>query len=236
MRLCTAAAALASLAAAAHSTAQELVTFTWSFTEVVANSTTPATGPLANNGVIDPGEAARIALRVSFSPPVGSPAAYTPPPGTGEGTVAGFASMFLDLFSGAGSEGTFSNIVRAPGWALGTSGTIHPGGISFIQAAQFPLPGGNVMNPVNPILNIWRVVWTPQDYLPRSAHFSSAKSLSATGTGASLYIEYGGDPEDPMYVSKAVPANFGSLQIPVVPAPSSALLLIAGAVAARRRR
>jgi hypothetical protein len=235
MRPCTAAAALASLAATAHVTAQELVTFTWSFTEVVANSTTPATGPLANNGVIDPGEAARIFLRVSFSPPVGTPATYTPPPGTGQGTVEGFASLLINFVGGLGSEGVYSHLSRAAGWGIGTSGTITPGGVVDIGAGQFPLPGPG-MNPANPINNIWRVVWTPQDYSPRMAHFTSAKGTSASGTGAALYIEYGGDPEDPRYLSKPVPADFGSLQIPVVPSPSTLLLLTMAAVPCVRRR
>jgi hypothetical protein len=235
MRTCTALAALASLAgAAANSTAQELVTFTWSFTEVVANSTTPATGPLANNGVIDPGEAARIALRVSFSPPVGSPVTYTPPPGTGRGTIAGFASMSIDLLGGTGSEGMYSNITRLGAWNIGQSGTITSGGVINVLAGQSPLSPGP--NPANPINNIWRVVWTPQDYSPRIANFSGAKGSGTASTGAALYIEYGGDPEDPRYITKAVPADFGSLQIPVVPSPSTLALIALAGLGIRRRR
>jgi hypothetical protein len=233
MRTCTAIAALAALAATAHVTAQELVTFHWSFTEVVANSTTPATGPLAGNGLIDPGEAARIALMISFSPPSGSPATYTPPPGTGQGTIGGLASIFFDLTGGAGAEGAWGPITRPGAWAVGSAGTITSSGIVDAMAGQFPLGLGN---PSNYISNIWRVVWTPGEYTPRSAPFTASKSSSTLGTGAALYIEYGGDPEDPVYVSKAVAADFGSLQIPVVPSPTTLVIVSAGLLAAARRR
>jgi hypothetical protein len=235
MRPCTAAAALASLAATAHIAAQELVTFTWSFTEVVANSTTPATGPLANNGVIDPGEAARIALAVAFSPPTGTPTTYTPfPPGNGIGLVDCLHRVNFDLFIGAGAQGSFGLITRLGVFNTSTAGTLAPEGVINASAGQFPLT--SVPYRANPVLNIWRVVWTPDTYTQRVAHFTAAKAQAASGTGAALYIDFNNDPENPSLISKAVPADFGSLQIPVVPSPSTLVLLSLAAVAGVRRR
>jgi hypothetical protein len=109
--------ALAALSNAAA--AQEMVFYHWSFTEVVANTTIPATGPLAENGVIDPGEGAEIRLSLSFTPAVGTQVSYPPPPGSGQGTVAGLASSIFTFRAPAGSGGTLHNISRDPGWAIG---------------------------------------------------------------------------------------------------------------------
>jgi hypothetical protein len=236
MRICTTAAALTALAGfASHVTAQELVTFHWSFTEVVANSTTPATGPLAGNSAIDPGEGAEIRLTISFTPGVGSPATYTPPPGTGQGTIGGFASAFFDLLAPAGHGGVFHNRGPGPGLPPNPSGTIEPDAVRNVSIGQFPLPG-QPAPPANPIVNIWRVRWTPTDYTARIVEFTAAKSISTSGTGAALYIEYTGNPQEPAYLSKSVAADFGSLQIPVVPAPTTLVIFSAGLLAAARRR
>lgn len=54
----------ASVASACH--AQELVRISYSFTEVQPGSTVPAIGPLAGNGKVDPGEAARIFIGLNI--------------------------------------------------------------------------------------------------------------------------------------------------------------------------
>jgi hypothetical protein len=216
--------------------AQELVTLHWSFTEVIANTTVAATGPLAGNGVIDPGEGAQIRLTVSFSPPVGTLSTYTPPPGSGIGTVGGLASVFFDLRAGSGHDGTFHNMRRRPGWSFGPIGTIVPDGADSAQVGMFPLPGQSA-DPANPIENIWWLHWTPNQYSPRIIEVTASRAAAASGTGAALYVEYSGNPLDPAYIAKQVAADFGSVMIPVVPAPST-LVLLAGAAAlgTRRRR
>jgi hypothetical protein len=223
--------ALAGTAAMAQ--AQEMVNFNWSFIEVVANTTTPVP---ASNGVIDPGEGAELRLSVSFTPAVGSSVSYTPPPGTGTGSLGGLASIFFDLSASGGHNGTFHNITRLGAWGIGGVGSIEANGVTAAQAGQFPLPG-QTANPANPINNIWRVRWTPTSYENRVVTFTAAKAAASSGTGAALYIDYNNDPEDPAYIAVNAGANFGSAQITVVPAPASiALLGLGGMVALRRRR
>jgi hypothetical protein len=94
-------------------------------------------------------------------------------------------------------------------------------------------------NTQNPIANTWRIVWTPSSYTQRIVTFTVQKGAGGTigNTGAALHVQYGGTPESPDWTSKQVPATFGSIQIPVVPSPSSlALLGLGGLVVARRRR
>jgi hypothetical protein len=225
---------LATLAGtAAMANAQALVSFNWSFAEVVANTTTPVP---VSNGVIDPGEGAELRLSVSFTPAVGTAFQYTPPPGSGTGSVGGLASIFFDLSASAGHNGTFHNLNRSPAWGIGGIGTIGADAVTAAQAGQFPLPG-QTANPANPIGNIWRVRWTPTSYENRVVTFTAAKAAASSGTGAALYIDYNNDPEDPAYIAVNAGANFGSAQITVVPAPASiALLGLGGMVALRRRR
>jgi hypothetical protein len=232
-RLALSFAAAALAASSAH--AQELVTFNWSFVETIANTTSPATGPLAGNGVIDPGEGAELRLTVSYSPAAGAPISYTPPPGSGNGTVGGLAQIFFDLNASAGHAGVFHNQSRAAMWTVGSVGAIEADRVHSIGAGQFVLPG-TTANPENPISNIYRVRWTPSNYDNRVVTFTGAKT-TASGSGASLYVEFTGNPQSPEYITKQVAADFGSLQISVVPSPSSLPLLgLAGLAIARRRR
>jgi hypothetical protein len=224
-------AAAALCASAAR--AQELVTFHWSFQEVLAGTTTPG----LQTGAVRPGEGARIFLSVSFMPAVGTLVSYTPPPGTGLGEVGGLAGVFFDLVSGPGAQGTWSNLSRRGGWTTGLGGTITLEGVINASAGQFPLPG-QVANPANPVQNLWSVVWTPADYTPRTAYFTPriASAAQPGQTGGSLYINFNYQIEEPSYISKAVPTAFGSLQIPVVPAPAGVFLLAAAAPMLLRRR
>jgi hypothetical protein len=235
MRRLSIPAALAMVVTAAPVVAQELVTFHWSFTEVIANTNIPATGPLAGNGMIDPGEGAELRLTISFTPGVGSPATYTPPPGTGLGNIGGFASASFDLHAPPGHGGIFHQIAGRPlgGWGF-PFGSIEPDVVRG-QNGLFPLPGSPA-NPENPIDNLWRVRWTPTDYTARIVEFTAAKGIATAGTGAALYIEYTGNPQAPEYISKSVAADFGSVQIPVVPAPTTLVIFSAGLLAAARRR
>src|SRR4051812_24370991 len=79
---------------ATTASAQENIAYTWNFVEVAVGTNNPVTNP---NGIIEPGECARLQLNVNVTPGIGSNATYTPPPAPGTGTIAGLGSVFFDL-------------------------------------------------------------------------------------------------------------------------------------------
>jgi hypothetical protein len=212
------------------------VTAIWSFVEVIAGTNTPVANP---NGALEPGEGARLVLSLAYSPPAGTLVNYSPPPGTGVGAVAGLASAAYDLVAiTPGWEGTWSHVGRRSGWGIGSPGS--PGwngnGIEQLQAGQFPLPG-TVASAENPVALIWSAVWTPAEYTARSMVFQSRNAIHG---GSGLYIHYDDDPLSghPMYVyARTLATHHGSVEVPVVPAPGpAALVLMAIGTGARRRR
>jgi hypothetical protein len=224
-----------SLVAAAASAqavlAQEGVTFSWSWTEVVAGTTSPVLSP---NFVLEPGEAARIRLTASFSPAVGSPASHL----GFSGTVAGLSNIFFDLIGHGAAEGTWSNHRRAPLWS-GLNGIPSLDGRNLMANGvfQFP-PPGMTPNTANPVIDLWSAVWTPAIYhgpwVYTAFHAQRAEAAGPGSTGGQLLINIGGPNYE--YISKPVPVSFGGVVI-VIPAPASfAVLLGMGAVMARRRR
>ncbi|MBL9031311.1 MAG: PEP-CTERM sorting domain-containing protein [Phycisphaerae bacterium] len=237
--------AAAGLASAAN--AQESVTYVITFSECLANTAgTPGNG----NGVIDPGEGVRVAIRATITPGIGSTATYTPPPPPGTGTIAGLGSIFVDLIGTNLNGGTWSNFTRNaaanPGgiagggnWALGGQGTPEANGnVSAAQAGQFVLPGSTAQSQ-NPVGNVWRATWNPGDYTGRTASIAVVAAAAAGSNHSSILIQYGLDGNgDPQYVGKFVSGVFGNTgNIQIAPAPSSlALLGLGGLVAGRRRR
>jgi len=224
---------LAAAGLAATAQAQESVTYTLTWTEVLAGTTNAGNG----NGAIDPGEGVRFAIRATVTPGIGSTASYTPPPPPGSGTIAGFGSMFLDLHGALFLGGTWSNIQRGT-WALGGQGDPQANGdIINVQAGQFILPGGTA-NSTNPINNIWRGVWNPSTYSNRNVDLSTSGAVAAGTQASSILIKYGVDPQgNDQYVAKFVAGVAGSSgSIPITPAPSSLALLGLGAMVAGRRR
>lgn len=213
----------------------ELVTYSWRFVEVVEGTNTPVASP---NGMLQPGEAARLTLDVSFTPPVGSTVTYNPPPPPGVGTVAGLSEVFFNLLGDTSAQGTWSFHQRAPGFSIGMQGTELPGGTGRenASAAQFVLPG-QTANALNPIPALWSMVWTPASYSPRSVTWQSAPGSSAPTTHSSLLIQYGTTAQgEPQYVGKFVAGQFGSVAVPIVPAPGVGVVALGGAAWLTRRR
>lgn len=222
--------------AAGSAQAQELASYSLTFTEVVAGTNTPVASP---NGLIEPGEGARLSLTIEFSPPVGSTITYTPPPLPGTGTVAGLASIVVDLLSQPSSPGTWNSVGRPAAWTLGDAGNPDLNGVGWQNAGagQFVLPG-QTANATNPVSNIWFGVWNPASYAPRSVTWQSAAG-QGPNDHTTILVQHGVGPTgNPLYVSRAInPGQFGSVVVPIVPAPGiGAVVLGGGCLALRRRR
>jgi hypothetical protein len=214
--------------------ADPVVTLTWSFTEVYAGTNTPVASP---NGVIEPGEAARIELTVSFSPAVGTLVQLT----WTEGTVAGLAHTGCDLVGTNMAEGSWGHISRLGAWVFGPGGFPTPDGaaVESISVGQFPLPG-TTANPQNPVEAIWSGVWTPDVYVPRTTIFASMMTSPPPFVSvSSLYLQIGTDPGGyPIYTTTGsiTQTVFGSVNISVVPSPGMGVLAVGAAMMSRRKR
>ncbi len=235
--------------------AQEVVSVTYSWLEVVAGTTTPIAAGVANS-VVDPGEGARIRLGVTAlingTNAVGQTIAYTNPT-NGTGTVRGLGAVVYDLVgdnNGATANGNWTSLLGAgaPFTNGQTGGTAQPGGstVQGMGGSQFIGPGGSVNN-ANNNQQVFRGVWTPGSYVNRTVNFlAKASALVPAGQGNSVLLAYGlasdfnaqGDPYTfDQLVGKYIAVGGGNgLNIPVAPAPSSLALLGLGALVAGGRR
>jgi hypothetical protein len=216
----------------------ELVTYSWSFLEVVAGSvgqSTPVTSP---NGLVEPGEAVRFQLTITISPGIGATITYPPPPPPGTGTVGALAWIAFDMLGAGGDPaGTFNTPGRGLGWGLGFPGTPLANGWETCNAGQ--IPGTSFpLSTANPIPAIWRAVWTPASYAPRAQLFQSrAAAALPSGQHSAIYVQYALDPEaNPLYVWRNMPGSFGEITIPIVPGPTAGTVMVVACAAAIRRR
>jgi hypothetical protein len=227
----------APLALAAAATAQTgQVTHTLRWMEVNPATNTPVPNP---NGILEPGEGARIMLDLSFTPQVGSPLAYGSPP-TNVGVVRGLRHDFFDLWGSGGTEGNWMHRARHPILPLGDNGYIMgDGSLAGVQVVSSqPGSGPWLPDPMNPINVAWQGVWIPSSYTPRLSRFQTAR-VTAQFPHGNLWVQDGFDPTtgDPLLFMAWAERTFSSVQIPIVPSPAtSALLIGAGLLAPRRRR
>ncbi|MFN0131597.1 MAG: hypothetical protein ACKVW3_03545 [Phycisphaerales bacterium] len=237
-RSCRAVAAVVVLTAGTMADAQIRIDHRISWSEVLAGSNQPVPTP---NGLIEPGEAVRIAIKATVTPGIGATVPYTQPSPPGVGTIAGIGSILVDILGTNVNGGTWSNITRnaeegpsgIPGggnWTLGGPGWPEPNGdVSFVQAGQFVTPG-QTCNSTNPIENMWRATWTPSTYQPRDASFRLVRQAVSQHM-SSIVVQYGIDPNgNPLYLGQFVLGEYGdSGSIPIVPSPG--VLPIAGVLA-----
>ena len=235
-----AAALVAALGLPAAASAQVIttqsstVTYSLTWQECDANGLPAGNG----NGILDPGESALIRLTVSFSNQntIGT---YSPfPPGPGSGTIRGFGSGFIDLHGTSNAAGTW-NVNQAVGlgvdpmWdLLGPAGWGTPanGGADLLNLVMGQFPSHFVV-PTNPVADIWRGVWTPDSLNGRTVEFTAAPGTGSGGLVSRVLLTYG-------FINLAAycPSNFGSVQIPIAPAPAGLIPLVAPLLAPRRRR
>ena len=245
--------AAAGLAASAR--AEERISVTYSWSEVVSGTTAPVPAP---NSVLEPGEGAYIRLHIFANingiDAIGQTATYTPPPPPGTGTIRGIASIIYQLTGDNNAStafGSWNSRSMSPILSAGSfPGTVTNNGatVDGFGGGQFVAPG-QTANGVNPIQDAFKGVWTPASYQQRTVHFLAAgEPLGAAGQYNGLILQYGSafvDPADPsteyaLYFTKFVTGIFGNgISVPIspVPAPStSSWLAAAAALWARRPR
>jgi hypothetical protein len=187
-----------------------------------------------NNGVLEPGEAALITLDVAFTNQ-NTVAHFAPNIGTfGSGTIRGLAAGFIDINGAGAAQGQWdldpsqgygvNQDWNGPGGGTG-NGTPASGGarVTSIIFGQFaPTPSSIITT--NPILVMWSGVWTPTSYAPRTVSFAVAPAeASGTVVGAVTFRLSAS-----MVASTSVVDSnllFGRVVIPVVPAPSSLVVI-----------
>ena len=224
------------VAAHAQSTTASTVTFAFSWTEAPGGN---------GDGIIEPGESAVIHLTVSFTN-LNHTGTYSPfPPGPGSGTIRGFGSGFLDLdgtsnsggnasgswdvdpnLNGYGTNPAWDLVGNATGWGTSENGGAN---LANIQMGQFPLSNAAIVA-TTPIVDIWTGRWTPASYATRTVTFQSAVASGGDFGAGSILFQTSAGP-----VGVSCPFNLGSVQIPIAPAPATALLL-APLLLPRRRR
>jgi len=229
-------ALLVAAAMAVPAPAQETVTYSLSWIEVFAHTSIPVSNP---NGLVEPGEGARVRLTTLVTPGIGASATYVPPPGPGTGTIAALAGVVFDLHQSNALGGGWGHIrIGVPNIIIENPGTSNPdGSYSGAVSVQFILPGISPI-PTNPWPDFWQGTWTPSTYSPRETVFTSA-GAAVGGNQSWVAIKYGEDPNQggPLHVMRNFDGIFGdSGPIPIVPAPGAGVILGLGLLAATGRR
>jgi len=232
-----AAAALAAPASAQSYTPDSVAVYSLFWSELDADYQ-PVPTP---DGLLERGERALLRLNVSFTNQntVGS---FTPPAGTfTSGTIRGLGQGVIDLVGTGGAQGEWNldpvlNLGVNLEWDLtGGAGAGTPGAggalLRTLQFGQFPQFAFQI-NTTNPIETIWSGVWTPESYQPRTVEFLSAPSPLVGEAHSFVLVRT----SSIFYIAARCGANFGAVQIPIVPAPAGTLALVGGAVALGRGR
>jgi hypothetical protein len=202
--------------------------------EVHAGTNTPVANP---NGLLEPGEALRFELTLSFDPPVGSPASWTPPPGSGSGIIAGLGYAQFHFQPLGDAAGTWSHLHRAASWTIGVAPEPQPAGdVNHIALGQVPAPG-SLPDPANPIQSIFHGVWQPTSYTARTVNWRANSAVTGGGYGL-LYAQYI-DPatNQPALVGLNATTPLYHLPVHIIPSPATGLaILLASPLLCRRRR
>jgi hypothetical protein len=232
--------------------AQERITVTYSWSEVLAGTATPVPSP---NSVLEPGEGAYIRLNlfanINGVDAIGRTTTYTPPPPPGIGTIRGIAGIIYNLtgnHNAISAYGSWSNRAVAPILSAGVFlGNITNGGatVDSFGGAQY-VPAGQTANSTNPIPDAFKGVWNPVNYQPRTVNFKAEPApMGAAGQYNGLILQYGSafiDPADPateyaLYYTKFVTGDFGAgVTIPIVPAPGALPFIAVCGLGLRSRR
>jgi hypothetical protein len=226
-------AAVAGFAAAAN--AQDHMTLTWSWVHIQAGTTTVITPAVA--GKVSENEGVEFRANIAWGPQFGT---IRTSQATGiSGPIEGFAKAVIDFDSSGNSNGYFHNVLRNPG--LGGAPVITPDRVGAIQLGQFGIVGSTI-NTNNPLNNVVRIRWTPNDWTERTVVFTPSGSPITQFYGE-LYINFGGPQGsgEEIYTTYRIDNSLfdagAAMAIEVIPSPASvALLGLGGLIVARRRR
>jgi len=211
--------------------------FTWSHTEVLAGTAAPSS---MSPGVIEPGEGVRFALRLSFSPPVGTTVAYMGGTGPGTGELTAWLGSIFDFIGDSGAEGIFA-LLEAPPLMGASLQTLSTSSVA-VSVGQSPLNPVGVFNTSSTFEPFVSFTWTPQSYEPRTVSFLSRGPLAQFIDR--VLIRYGTGPTGlPLYVAPITPTNHTigiepqTDPIRIVPSPPGVLAFaaIATLLSGRRR-
>ncbi len=198
--------------------------FALSWSEVDASTHLPISN---SNGILEPGEAAKLSFSVAFSP-IGT--VVQVPAGTA--TVSGFARTGFILE--AGLIGAWSD-QQVPSGFL--TYPLLPLGQNILQDVWQPNPAlGSSPISTNPIPSLWSAVLAPAMYMPSFATFRLSVRIDDYPT---LFVRTGTDPQgNPLFGTVEPLSDWGAdLTIPIAPAPSiPSAVVLASVFAARRRR
>jgi hypothetical protein len=227
---CVRRVALCIAASAAPATAQQLEgAWSWTWHHVAPGTTTPITPQVP--GVVSPGEAVEFRGSFSFTG-MGTvlPGSATNLPGP----VVGFGRTFSSFHSLTPAGGQFYEPVFR-GLPLGPAPTAYAQSVGIITVGQFLPHGQPITFPGSNFPDVLRIRWNPISYEARLASFEHRYILPSSGGPAHAIIMY--DQQQLLYDSVPLPVtSWGSVQVPIVPAPSGAAAFMAAALFASRRR
>jgi hypothetical protein len=194
-----------------------------SFTEVDAATRLPVANP---NGIIEPGEAARVSLSISFDPPVGS-IVYAWHNPTEPQTVVAFCYSKAEVIA---SSGAWSHPQLAPGWNFTGMPTAANGRYAILDAAQNHVNA----NTSNYIMDIWHAIWTPTIYTNgMTLIYTWPRGISPLNSSA-IWLR------DPQWNHSPASVNtqIAEILIPTsaVPAPGTGVVVLGGLLICGRRR
>lgn len=203
---------------------------TLDWVEVYTGTNTPVANP---NGILEPGESARLMVSASYSPPAGTPIEPGSP-----SRVAGLARSTFTLGpvlweEELGNWNHHSSQAPFEPWFKGGMG------FQIVSVAQESQGGAWMPDPINPVPGFFQAVWTPLSYEPRHVSMRVGTVIPAF---SQVWIHSGTDPTTgfPILSQLTVGASIPpQIHIPIViPAPGAAVavMLGGGAVLLRSRR
>jgi hypothetical protein len=204
-----------------------------SFTEVDAVTGLPIANP---NGILEPGEGARIALSISFDPSVGT--VLVDPPNLAGFRIHAAHRTQIDLLSSGETSGAWMHLAVSPGWDAWMGDPPHGFPTSNGRIVEHILPQQHAIgaDTRNPVPEVWSGIWIPHSYSSREIRFNTVpRGINGVVTASTLWLENPAAPGE--FLNYFARTEISQMFLPIIPAPSGGTTLaLAGILALRRRR